>query len=142
MGINTRHYFRSSRRNNSNQTNTALCRLKLSSLFINQLISEFGFPLSVSFYQCSTSFLWCPTLISICMLVLLQIQTGEAWEASKKQRSFQNRDILDRKAPSICSTISTLPMLHSRLYLHATLINTNDRSSRNLKRSFGNRTER
>ena len=90
--------------NNSNQTTTAFSSLNLSSLSIIKLISQFVCPLSVSFHQCST---WCPILIFICMLLLPEVQIGEAREPWEKQCSFQNRGKLYLH---FFSTISTLPI--------------------------------
>jgi hypothetical protein len=61
---------------------------------LGQFFSEhFGFPLSVSFHQCSI-------LISSYMLSLPAGQTGKCWELPKKQCAFGNRGPLDRKAVS------------------------------------------
>jgi hypothetical protein len=60
-------------------------------LLVDTFISwYFGFPLSVSFHQCST-------LIFTYMLPLPEGQTAEAWEPSKKQCWFWNRGALDRE---------------------------------------------
>ena len=65
----------------------------------DSFFSEYlGFSLSLSFHQCSI-------LIFVCMLLLLEKQTGEAWGSSKKQRSFWNRGVLERRLslPHFCS---------------------------------------
>ena len=51
----------------------------------------FGFPLSVSFHQCSIFFF-------VYVLVLPEVNTSEAWKPSKKKQcSFENRRISIRK---------------------------------------------
>jgi hypothetical protein len=47
-----------------------------------------GFPLSVSYHQCSV-------LIFIYALLLPEGQTYEAWEPSRKRRCFGNQGVLD-----------------------------------------------
>jgi hypothetical protein len=61
---------------------------------VDKVTLQTGFPPSTSVFLCqyrstNTSF--------ICMLVLPEGQTGEAWEPSKKQCSFGNRETLDIK---------------------------------------------
>jgi hypothetical protein len=45
------------------------------------------------------------------MLLLPEGQTGEAWEPSKKQRSFGNRGALDRKGFTLFSVLEGLMYL-------------------------------
>ena len=65
---------------------------------VDKVTLETGFPPSTSVFLCqyrstNTSF--------ICMLVLPEGQTGEAWDPSKKQCSFGNRETLDIKVFSL-----------------------------------------
>jgi len=55
---------------------------------------HFSFLLSVSFHQRST-------FVFMYMLLVLEWQTGKAWEPSKKQCSFRNWEVLETTALSL-----------------------------------------
>jgi hypothetical protein len=71
------------------------CEICCGKFALAKFVSEFsGFPLSVSFHQCSTS-------IVIYTLLLPEGKKNEAWEPSKKQCSFENGGALDREVLSV-----------------------------------------
>jgi hypothetical protein len=50
------------------------------------------------------------------MLLLLQGQTGEAWEPSTKQDSFGNQEAMDRKLLSLLHVFKCLKNYKHKLY--------------------------
>ena len=79
------------------------------------------------------SFHQCPMLIFICLLLLPDRRTGEAWKRSKKQWSFGNQGTLDRNVhsftPSVhscfdspeCKKCKRAYTTHRRIYIHQLL---------------------
>jgi hypothetical protein len=62
-----------------------------------------GFSLSTSVFPLSVTMHEPSTFIFMYMLLLPEGQSTDAWEPSKKQCSFGNRETLDRKVLSLCS---------------------------------------
>jgi len=82
----------------------------LHEICVGQSGTETGFPpsasvtfLAASFHQCSTSHLHY-------MLLLPEEEMGEAWDPPKKQYSFGNKRVLNRKVISLYLSLCSIPI--------------------------------